>query len=181
MKVIFSIDAETMGLYGEPFAIGYIVTDLEGNELEGNYIACPFEKAQGLESNKKWVAANVLPNLPKETDFDDPHSLCEALYEIWLNMKQKYEEILVIGDCHYPVETQLFERTILWKEDVRQWTGPFPFHEVDTALLIAGIDREQYPRNELELPEHHPLKDARYSARLFCLALKKTELLRRGQ
>lgn len=76
-------------------------------------------------------------------------------------------------DCGYPIEANIFFQAIKPFEKTCQFTGPYPLHEVDTALLLAGMNRIDYPRIENELPVHHPLKDARYAARLFSIALKK--------
>lgn len=172
-RVIFSIDAETIGLYGEPFAVGYTVTNLEGKELEQGYLACPSNNAKGEPANREWVQINVVPHLPSETTHENPHDLCEAVYQIWMRVKESYKEVIAIADCLFPVEASLFSRMIRGDEQKRQWTGPYPLHEVATALLISGIDRKAHPPLGTELPEHHPLHDARYSSRLFLLALKK--------
>lgn len=173
-RVIFSIDAETIGLYGEPFAIGYTVTNLEGKELENGYLACPPLKAKGNHLNREWVQINVIPHLPVETTYDSPTALCEAIYQVWMRIKGEYKEVLAIADCLYPVEASLFSKMMLINEQERQWTGPYPLHEVATALLIAGINRNDYPPLPEELPEHHPVHDARYSSRLFLIAMNKS-------
>ena len=61
------------------------------------------------------------------------------------------------------------------KENERKFDGPYPLHEVATALLLAGIKREDFPLNEDEKPEHHPTCDARYSGRLFWEAYSKNQ------
>ena len=72
-RVIFSIDAETVGLYGDPFAVAYSVCDCDGGkELENGYSSCPFENAKGEVSNREWVSKNVVPHLPKETNCNTP-------------------------------------------------------------------------------------------------------------
>jgi len=89
-----------------------------------------------------------------------------------MNLKTKYEGMITIADYAYPVECRLFARAIE-SDESRKFTGPYPLHEVATALLISGKKREDYPRVGNELPEHNPLCDARYAARLFQIALKK--------
>lgn len=172
-QVIFSIDAESIGLYGEHFAVGYAVTDFKGNELEHGLLSCPQQSARGLDSNREWVLANVIPHLPTETTDENPNALKEKTYQVWMRINQQYEKVTAIADCMYPVETSLFSKMITNNESEREWTGPYPFHEVATALLIAGIDRNDYPRLPKELPEHHPVNDARYSSRLFLLTKNK--------
>lgn len=174
-SVIFSIDAETVGLYGEPFAVGYTVYNAQGVELESNYMSCPSKNAKGTLSDREWVEKNVVPHLPKEYDCETPQELCEKVYTTWMDLKRKYKDIITIADCGYPVESRLFSRAIENNEE-RTFTGPFPLHEVSTALMFAKIKREDYPRLPNELPEHHPLSDARQSARLFQTAFRKANI-----
>lgn len=172
-KVIFSMDAETIGLYGEPFAFAYVVCDENGYELENGFLNCPADNAKGTEENRKWIVQNVIPKLPAETNCKNPDELCNKIYEIWMRIKNQYHDrLLAIADCGYPVETNLFARAICLKESEREFTGFYPLHEVATALLLAGIDRSRFPRNANELPEHVPLNDARYALRLFLTAWK---------
>lgn len=177
--VFMSFDVESIGLYGEVFAIAYSSCDRDGQEIDKGYYSCPSESAKGSLKNREWVAKNVLPHLPQESQYKNPDELCEAVYGIWMDLKSKYKkegkEVFTIVDCGYPVEMHFFMHAIKMNEEKREFTGPLPLHEVATALLIAGIKREEYPRMEHELPEHHPLNDARYSARLFLTALKKNQ------
>lgn len=174
-RVIFLLDAETVGLYGDPFAISYAVYDFEGQELEAGYLSCPFETAHGDKSDRDWVTKNVIPYLSKETQYKGPNELIDAFYLIWRKIKEKYVEVYAFADCQYPVESLLFIRAVKLDESTRKFLGPYPLHEVSTALWIANIDRRQYPRLEAELPEHHPTKDVQYSARLLFMALQKTK------
>ena len=177
-RVLLSIDAETVGLYGEPFAIGYTLVNNKGSEFDRAYLACPLESAQGLDSNREWVQRHVVPSLPKEYRYRNPSELCEAFYKEWMKIKNTYADLLIISDCHYPVETNLFARMVKSDEQSREFTGPYPLHEVATAIMTARMDLKDYPRNKAELPEHNPVNDARYAARLFIIAMSKTKLLR---
>ena len=178
-RVLFSFDAETIGLYGEPFAVSYVICDCnDGKELEKGYLSCPFENAKGGISDREWVFKNVIPHLPKETNCNTPEEVCEKFYSAWMKTKETYKEVIAIADCGYPVETSLCARAIRIREEERKFTGPNPLHEVATALFMAGMKSDDYPRTENELPEHNPLNDAKYAARLFLTALKKTESAR---
>lgn len=57
--------------------------------------------------------------------------------------------------------------------EVREWEGPYPLHEIATLMLAAGRDQMSADKRiEGETPQHHPLHDARQSARLLleCLS-----------
>jgi len=47
----------------------------EGNELEHAYISCPFANAKGTESDREWVALNVVPHLPSQYECNTPQEL----------------------------------------------------------------------------------------------------------
>ena len=55
-KNILSFDAETNGLWGQAFAIGAILYNPEGKEIDRFVGRCPIE-----EDVNSWVAENVLP------------------------------------------------------------------------------------------------------------------------
>jgi hypothetical protein len=90
-QIIFSFDTETVGLYGKPFAISYVIFNYNGEELESGYISCPIENAKGEPSNRKWILKNVVPHLPKNTNCNTPQELCEMFYDVWMRCKEKYK------------------------------------------------------------------------------------------
>jgi hypothetical protein len=52
--------------------------------------------------------------------------------------------------------------------------GPYPLHEIASFMTAAGMDpMATYARLPDELPKHHPLADARQSARLLWLAVSR--------
>jgi hypothetical protein len=172
-KVIFSFNAEAKGLYGESFAVGYTIENFDGKELEYGYFACPSENANGTDLSREWVQKNVVPTLKDlPITHHNPQEISEEIYKLWMRVKGQYNEVIAIADCGYPVETELLFKA--FKVDPnRRYEGPYPLHEVATALLMAGINEKDYPRLQNELPEHNPVNYARYSARLFILAMNK--------
>ena len=82
MSYYFAIHAQSVGLYGDPFAIGWNVCDSKGKLYETGYLACPFEAAKGLKSRRDWVSENVIPALPNSTNAKDPDELCEKIWSI---------------------------------------------------------------------------------------------------
>src|ERR1700678_3245495 len=125
-SIIFSFDAETVGLYGEPFAVSYVVCNLDGEELESSYISCPLENATRDNSNREWVLKNVIPHIPQETNCKTPKELCEAFYKIWIGIKSKHKEVMTVADCGYPIEANMFFQAIKPLEKTREFTGPSP-------------------------------------------------------
>ena len=55
----------------------------------------------------------------------------------------------------------------------REWQGPYPLHDLASVILaLGGNALELTERLPDELPAHHPLMDARQSARQLVACLK---------
>jgi hypothetical protein len=176
--VIFSFDVETVGLYGEPFAFGWVLLSLDKEtpkEIESGYEACPISTANGDAEGRQWVLTHVVPSLPKKTTVNNPTELYEKVWKVWEEVKKRYKKVLCVADCGYPVETSFFRKCVELKPKERRFDGPFPLHEVGTALLMAGMNSDDFPRDKNEEPNHHPTNDARYSGRLFRTAFLKCQ------
>ncbi len=64
----FVFDVESMGLYGEGFAVGVVVQDAEGKEVDTLLEHCPYtETAEAAlppsdpRNRTEWIKANVVP------------------------------------------------------------------------------------------------------------------------
>ena len=84
--------------------------------------------------------------------------------------------MILAAECTWPVEARLLTDCIT--DDVtreRHWEGPHPVLDISAVLLAAGMAPcGWFERTERE-PEHHPLGDARQSARLLVEALDRCE------
>lgn len=169
MTIYFCFDVESVGLYGEGFAVGYCVSDGE-KEIESGIFNCPLHTAKGNTEDNNWVRKNVVPHLP-EPNCEYPE---EVRYKFW-EVLQRYKEeeeykegLVVLVDCGYPVEYRFLKDCVLVSPETRKWEVPYPIHEVGTALLLTGQNPlENYERLPNEMPKHNPLADARQSLRLF--------------
>lgn len=171
LNYIVGFDAESIGLYGEHFALGYTVTDSQGHEIEQGYLACPSDKARGIQVSRDWINANVVPYLPGY-NCEDPKSIYRKTREIFNKIQQTYNNVIFVGDCVYPVEQNLF--TYINKEAA---TASLPqnmpiIHDTATAELLR--DQGDCERIANESDKHNPLHDARHAARAFRLAAGKT-------
>lgn len=164
------MDVESVGLHGEAFAVGYVVIDEMGEEVGGALYACSPAAARGTVSGCNWVTENV-PYLAS-----DCSSPAEVRAKFWDDFKFWNEEgdLEVWADCGWPVEARFLIACIEDDHRWREWSGPYPLHEIASVLLAAGIDplgtRE---RMADEIPAHDPLRDARQSARLLHEALNE--------
>ncbi|KPV49201.1 hypothetical protein SE17_33960 [Kouleothrix aurantiaca] len=166
-KLYMVFDVESVGLQGEGYAVGYVVVDGAGNELEAWRGACSPDAAQGGINGRAWIAANT-PVIP--VDFTTPHALRNRFWAAW----ERWEErgAVLVADCAWPVEARFLAACVDDELSVRSWQGPYPLHDVATARLLAGFDPlATVERLPTELPQHDPLADARQSARLWLEAL----------
>lgn len=158
---IFSVDAETDGLYGPCFAIGVTIRD---NEKE----VSRFEgRCKSDVITNKWVIRNIIPaltNMP--ITYDTSEQLEESFWDFFYKNK---DGSTVITHCGSPVESGLFRRCVERNLNLRTFSGPFPaIHDVATLLLINGFNPasvDEYNKlHNISVPfngvTHHPLYDA---------------------
>lgn len=166
----FVFDVESVGLHGEAFAVagGVYINGAAQSEFR---FCCPLEEAKGDDDDRGWVKANV-PAL--EITHRHPAAVREAFWAEWEKAKKRYPAITMAGECIWPVETGFVSACVQQEIADRKWSGPYPFHEIASVMLAAGMDpMATYDRTESEKPAHEPLADARQSARLLATALRK--------
>lgn len=168
MKSFFIIDAESIGLHGEAFAVAGGVY-LENGAAQWEFcFCCPTNKAEGFSNDRQWVDRNV-PAM--EITHRDTYGLRLAFWQQWERAKAGGAEMA--AECLWPVEAR-FLRDCITDDAHRLGDAPYPFHEIASVMLAAGMDPlGQYERTPSELPKHNPLSDARQSARLLATALAK--------
>lgn len=159
---VFSVDAETDGLYGAVWAVGATLYDEEGREIDrfGGMV-----DPSKLVLRDEWVKENVLPHVNLET-YDSHRSLRDAFWAFWVKNR---DGATAIADVGSPVESGLFRACVEDDPSERIWSGPYPLHEVATALLCAGvdpdIDRIEYSGvDPSAVRKHNPVDDAIVSA-----------------
>jgi hypothetical protein len=154
MTEIFSFDAETDGLYGPVWAIGAVVYD----DADGVTDAFSGQLDPGVVTDS-WVRDHIVPvvHLPR---YDHRDQLLDAFWAFW-EKHRLYARC--VADFGAPVEAGLFRACIERDLPGRQWSGPYPMHELGTALLLAGVDpdvnRREYARAPHLVP-HDPVDDA---------------------
>jgi hypothetical protein len=118
VKVI-SLDCETNGLGGTPFAVAAILTDDTGTEVEQLTMRCPIDGPV-----EPWVEENVLPALA-----DMPINVRNyaGVLDVWLAWYRPLrDDTTVIGHVVWPVETT-FLRTA---HSENLFDGPYPLIDV---------------------------------------------------
>lgn len=159
-------DVESVGLHGEGFSYGYVVVDDHGKELEAGGSGCLPSHAAGAPDDLAWVQEHC----PQWTYCGTPDEVRQAFWDVWQRLKSK--GAILVADCLWPVEARFLNACIDDAKAERKWEGPYPFIDVASVRLAAGLDplgtEERLPN---ELPAHDPLADARQSARLLIEAL----------
>lgn len=155
-------DVESIGLHGEGFAVGYVVVNSTGAEIDQGLYACPPHVAQGEQAGRDWVKANI-PSI--EPTFDWPSKVREAFWSKWIFWKNL--GALLAADCAWPVESNFLEACVSQKPAEREWEGPYPLIDISSVIFAKGGNPlATHTRLPTELPLHQPLADARQSARL---------------
>lgn len=153
---IFSVDAESDGLYGDIWAIGACV--IQPGTITANPPVFRGQLDPQVVSDT-WVQENIVPvvNLPR---YESSEDLLNAFWEFWL---QHRSDSVCLGDFGAPVEAWLFRSAIELDRSARMWQGPYPMHELGTALLLAGVNPDVNRREYAEqrhLIQHNPVDDA---------------------
>lgn len=173
----FIFDVESVGLYGEGFAVaGGVYIDgipyVSGDTPWEFQFSCPPEAVDGAPENLAWVKSHV--QLFRQHTADNPRAVRHQFWSQWERAKAEHPDILMAGECIYPVEASFVAACVKDHLPAREWEGPYPMNDVANFMSAARMDpMEKYSRQPQEQPEHCPLGDARLSARLLADALKK--------
>ena len=165
-KKIISIDAETNGLWGEPFAIAAIVYDEHGQETDRFFARIPDSKV-----TDEWVQDNVLHTLKSlPVTHEGLYSMLTDFSEFWMKYKASHQALWHMG---HVVESYLF-RLMVQKGITGEWDAPYTFVEVATVLDVAGEPADSVDgyakKHNLELPDgstHNPLYDCQVAAKVY--------------
>lgn len=153
-KKVFSVDAETNGLYGEVWAIGAVVDGPNDSEMFRGMID------PRLHVTDPWVREHIVP-VVKLPMFDSRASLLNSFWHFWMLHR---DTSIAIADFGTPVEAGLFRACVeLADSENRRWQSPYPLHELGTLLLAHGLDPDLDRRKFIDredLVAHDPLADA---------------------
>ena len=169
-------DVESIGLHGEGFAVGWVVVSREGERLDEGCIACDPADCTGTAESRLWVGEHV-PALPV-TSATKQH-LRNHFWHEWRSWAD--QGAVLVADCAWPVEANFLSACVKLNHTEREWQGPYPLHDLASVILAFGGNAlELTERLPDELPVHHPLMDARQSARqlVACLKAHNTEAMR---
>ncbi len=191
-QIISMMDVESVGLHGEGYAVALhtfriVDTHLPSHNVVGvcidEWIAfCDPETAHGTKEDLEWVMKNANPvNWHKGRKFLDirvwhcKHPL-DVRFMFWskLDALKRDHNAIVASDCPWPVEARFLSQCIDDNPRASENdNGPYPMLDVASVLFARGKNPlgsgERLPN---ELPIHHPLADARQSARILVETLR---------
>jgi hypothetical protein len=153
-KFFFIIDVESDGLLGDGFCVSAIVIDIKKGEIIDKFI----KMAEVNTVKNEWVKNEVIPHLNDIAILNSKLELQEEFWEFW--MKYRHQS-LTLTDSGSPVESYWFRQCILNDIINREKLGPFPQHDVATAVLVSGIGsvkRLEYAMLT-DYPKHNPFYD----------------------
>jgi hypothetical protein len=170
MKSFFVFDVESVGLHGEGFAVGGGVYLENGAIRWGFSCACPMEEAKASDNDAVIWCKDNIPVIA--ITHRTPKAVRSEFWNNWL--KAKSQGAIMAADCLWPVEAGFVARAIYDDIDNRSKDGPYPFIDIASVLMSAGMDPiGMYDRTESEQPKHNPYSDAMQSARMLALALSR--------
>jgi len=167
----FVFDVESVGLHGGAFAVAGVICADNGAIQYGFSFACDMDDVSGSQEDTDWVKANV-PVLP--ITHRSARGIRDAFWTEWTKAKKLYPDIRMAADCGWPVEARFLCACIDDDRVSRKWEGPYPFVEISSIMMAAGMDpMMDYERTPSEMPKHNPYTDSVQSARLLFEALSK--------
>ena len=160
---LFVFDVESIGLHGEGFAVADGIYSRSGAKHEFCY-SCGIHMADGAVNDMRWVEEHV-PLKDIEKTHTNPRDVRRAFWDEW--MRAKSNDVPAAADCSWPVEANFFSACVKDALASRMWKGPYPFIDIGSLIVAHGGDPlYKFGRIDGEEQEHHPLHDARQSARI---------------
>jgi len=184
----FVFDVESVGLHGEPFAVGFTVrSGVDGEEVYAERIVLPFNPDHLQLHNGRvptradiaWVKEHVVPATSDHINELTPTGM---LRKFWLEWKRwESHGAVMAADVPWPVEARFLMECACWAFNVNGkptiQEGPYPILDIATLRFAAGFDpvATESRNGVAERPVHDPLADARQSARLMFEAFELLE------
>jgi hypothetical protein len=162
MDNILLFDVESTSLHGTGFAVGAIVVNKGGTEIDRFELL----SKEGAEKANEWVKQNVIPTLSDMPTCETDKELRDAFFNFYLKHKETAE---VWSDVNFPVETNFLHAIVKDNIAEREWSMPYPLKDASTIVDVS-IDRCA-ECGIADLRKHNPLDDSRASVYFLLKAL----------
>lgn len=163
-KNILLFDVESTSLHGVGFAVGAIVVNRGGTEIDRFELL----SKEGAAKANEWVKQNVIPHLSDMPTCETEAELRNSFFEFYLKHKETAE---VWSDVNFPVETNFLHAIVNDAQTEREWLMPYPLYDAST-LVDVSIDRCA-ECGITGLRKHNPLDDSRASIYFLLKSLRE--------
>lgn len=155
-------DVESRGLQGEGFAVAYVVM-VGDQEVDSGFAWCRPAHVGGTNEGLAWVEKNVMPHFHESPTHDTAPEVRDFFWRAWRQWAERGAQLW--ADCGWPVEARFLIECVDDDPAAREWNGPYPLHDIATVVALSGGDPTARETRSPSEPAHHPLHDARVSAR----------------
>jgi DNA polymerase III epsilon subunit-like protein len=128
-KTFISIDAETNGLWGDPFQIGAVLVE-DGTIKQEKTWKCPIKG-----DINPWVEQNVLPKIE---NIPNTHSSLDEMLQDFANWYLSNKNMPVLWHMGHVVEVYLF-RLLVEKGYIGEFDAPYTPIELSMLLQYKGF------------------------------------------
>lgn len=168
-KLIFSFDIESDGLYGEGFAVGVVIIDVETGRIINEFSGV----VDSYKVTDRFTKDNIVKYLREMPKYPNTHALREAFWKFYIKYRTQAErqdrELIFLADNCAPVEARFLRDCVMDDHKNRKFQAPFPLIDLATVLLLNGYENHLNRRAFSNCPgrKHHPLDDAAASGLTF--------------
>lgn len=171
---ILCFDVEALSLHKTGFAVGAVILDRDGVEVDSFYA-----RASRIGKTNAWTRKNVIPFLAPPTH----ERVIDVRSAFWEWMRANVEPVTrIVADCPWPVEANFLSACVADDPIEREYKGPYPIIDASSLLFVAGLSPVGgysslvlSPEEQAAYRAHDPVWDARVSARLARLCLERIE------
>lgn len=135
-KEFIVLDAESNGLYGQPFCVGAVKMNWGGRLLSRMVWRCPID-----EVPDEWVEKNVIPNI------DHINETLPNVSELTKSFFEWYQFWRIDSGCPVPLFVDAgfpVDYGFLYRVGKQYWQNesPYPVHDISSILAAVGLDHD---------------------------------------
>lgn len=162
VRHLMVLDVESVGLYGEGFAVAFEVLDWPFAQILADGMwACSPDVANGDASGRAWVQGHI-PGLA--FNCSTTTEVRQRFWSYWLSWRAK--GALLVADHAWPVETGFLSACVHESKAASAMQGPYPLLDLAVLDTLWPADAPDVNhRLDDELPAHDPRADVRQTCR----------------
>ncbi len=156
----FVFDVESVGLFGDPFAVGWCRIDEDGTISREWWTGVPIKSVSGKMESFVWCGENI----PAEVLIGTVENVLDVCSHFDRALREAINDgCSILCDCPFPVESNFLLQ--VQKLYPVYFKSPYPLYDIASVIASLGKDPlGEYPRRPEEI-KHHPMWDAIQSGR----------------